>query len=170
MNEDQPKKPSDADADLEREIRADRKFSLTEAIGRMAGGGAMKGVSPVTGKRQAELEIGEYLNRHLIDAAGALGVVLLRRVRESAILLAKYDQPLTALACCIQHLLDSDALLKDFVCEVDVEWGRIYDERPYFEREGFPPDPDDPYTTESVRLALSRLIAKLGDEQTGRSG
>src|SRR4051812_46239252 len=44
MNDDPPKRRSKADADLEREIRADRTFSLEEAIGRMAGPGAMKGV------------------------------------------------------------------------------------------------------------------------------
>ncbi len=34
--------PTDADAELEREIRNARKFTLAEAIGRMAGPGAMK--------------------------------------------------------------------------------------------------------------------------------
>jgi hypothetical protein len=38
---------SEADAELEREIRKGRKFTLEEAIGRRAGPGAMKGVSPV---------------------------------------------------------------------------------------------------------------------------
>jgi hypothetical protein len=35
-------------------------------------------------------------------------------------------------------------------------------ERPYFDRPGRPPDPDDPYTTESVRASLSRLLETLG--------
>jgi hypothetical protein len=34
-------------------------------------------------------------------------------------------------------------------------------ERPHFDREGRPPDPDDPYTQESVRTALSQLYGKL---------
>ena len=34
-------------------------------------------------------------------------------------------------------------------------------ERPYFEKEGTPCHPDDPYTVESVRLALSGLLEQL---------
>ena len=33
--------------------------------------------------------------------------------------------------------------------------------RPHFEREGFPAHPEDPYTVESVRAALSDLLRKL---------
>ena len=66
---------ADRDAEIEREIQTNRKFSLSEAIGRMAGG-LMKGGSPVTRKRQAELEIDEYLRRHLVDSGGVLRSVL----------------------------------------------------------------------------------------------
>jgi hypothetical protein len=48
-------------AEIEREARTNRKFSFSEAIGQMGGGDFMKGGSPVTRKRQAELEIDEYL-------------------------------------------------------------------------------------------------------------
>jgi hypothetical protein len=158
---DTPKPPSDKDAELQREIRADRKFSLSEAIGRMAGGGMMKGVSPVTPKQQAEGAIEEYLRRNLTDVGSVLGIVLLRRVEQSELLLSDYDQPLAVLASYIQRVLGSDYLLKDLVREADVEWGRAFGERPHFERTGCPPNPDDPYTPESVRTALSRLSDKL---------
>ena len=39
MSDEKPKGPSEADAELEREIRAGRKFSVAEAIGRLAGPG-----------------------------------------------------------------------------------------------------------------------------------
>jgi hypothetical protein len=52
--------------------------------------------------------------------------------------------------------------LKELVREADVEWGRVQGERPYFEREGLPPDPDDPYTFESVRKTLAGIIEQLG--------
>ena len=160
MNENkQP--PSDADAELEREIRADRKFSLSEAIGRMAGPGMMKGVSPVTAQRQAEAAIEYSLSRNLTDAGGVLGGLLLRRVGQSELLLRDYDQPLAVLASYVQKVLGSDYLLRDLVREADAEWGRMFGERPHFERPGCLPDPDDPYTIESVRTALSRLIDKL---------
>src|SRR5262249_16700614 len=98
MSDDQPKRRTKADAELERQIRAERKFSLSEAIGRLAGRGAMKGVSPVDRKQQAVAEIQDYINRHLTDAAGVLPGVLLGRVRESELLLRGFEQPLVVLA------------------------------------------------------------------------
>jgi hypothetical protein len=160
MGEEQ-KGSAEADAKLEQEIRESRKFSLAEAIGRLAGPGMMKGASPATRLQQAEAEIESYLDRHLFSAAGALSVVLLRHVRESDLLLSNPDRPLVVLATCIQRVLDSEYLLHEFVREADVEWGQAYGERPYFEKEGTPPDADDPYTESSVRSSLRQLIETL---------
>jgi hypothetical protein len=161
MCDEKPKRPADADTDLEREIRKERKFSLAEAIGRLAGPGMMKGVSPIARKQQSEAEMEAYLRRHLMDAAGVLPVVLLRRVKESELFLNHFDQPLFVLASSIQRVLDSDYLLKELVREADIEWGRTLGERPHFEEEGCPPHPDDPYTLASVRATLSRLLEEL---------
>ena len=162
MSDDKGTQRSEADAELEREIRKGRKFTLAEAIGRMAGPGAMRGASPVTRKQQAEAEIEDWLRRHLPAGDGELQVVLLRRVKGSELLLNNFDQPLVVLATFCQQALDSDCLLRELVREADVEWGRVQGERPHFEREGSPPDPDDPYTFESVRKALAGLIEQLG--------
>lgn|SRR5262245_7709770 len=161
MAEDQPKATSQEDAELQREIREGRKFSLAEAIGRLAGPGMMKGVSPATRKQQAEAEIESYLDRNLKSPAGALSAVLLRQVKESDLLLSNLDQPLVVLAAFAQRILNSDYLLQELTRECDVEWGRAYDERPHFSKEGRPPDPDDPYTVDSVRLTLTQLVEKL---------
>jgi len=161
MNDDKTKRRSEADAQLEREIREGRKFSLEEAIGRLAGPDMMKGVSPATRKQQSEAEIETYLDRHLMSPAGAMSVVLLRRVKQSELLLNNLDQPLVVLAACVQQILDSEYLLQEIVRESDVEWGRVYGERPFFEKEGCAPHQEDPYTIESVRLALSQLLEKL---------
>jgi hypothetical protein len=161
-NEDQQR--SDADAELEREIRKERKFTLAEAIGRMAGPGAMKGVSPVTRKQQAAVEIENWLKKHMPAGNGELQVVLLRRVKESALLLNNFEQPLVVLATCCQRVLDSDFLLKELVREADVEWGQVHGQRPYFETVGSLPHPDDPYTFESVRKSLAELIEQLTSE------
>jgi hypothetical protein len=152
---------SEADAELEREIRKERKFTLAEAIGRMAGPGAMKGVSPVTRMQQAAVEIENWLRHHMSAGNSELQVVLLRRIKGSEILLNNFDQPLVVLAAFCRQVLDSDYLLKEFVREADVEWGRVQGERPYFDREGSPPDPNDPYTSESVRKTLAGLIEQL---------
>jgi hypothetical protein len=162
MSDNKDRQRSEADAELEREIRKGREFTLDEAIGRMAGPGAMKGVSPVTGLQQAAVVIENWLRHHMSAGNGDLEVVLLRRVKESELLLNHFDQPLVVLAAFCQQVLDSDYLLKELVREADVEWGRVQGERPYFEREGSPPDPDDPYTLESVRRTLAGLIEQLG--------
>jgi hypothetical protein len=146
------------DAAREREIRADRKFSLSEAIGRMAGGGMMKGASPVSPRHQAELIIQDFLRRHLMDPGGGLGSVLLRRIAKSDLLLRDPDRPLVVLAEYVGRVLGSAYLLHDLVREADTEWGRMLGERPYFQREGCPPHPDDPYTIESVRVTLFQLV------------
>ncbi len=164
MKDRRPSEPSPDDAAIEREVRSGRKFSLSEAIGR-AGGDLMKGASPVTRRRQAEVEIELHLDRHLRDGEGALQTVLLRRVRESEDLLASaYDAPLSTLREWTLGVLSKEARLGRLVSAVDAEWGRMYGERPHFEREGAPEDPGDPYTRASVRVALEALLETLPGE------
>jgi hypothetical protein len=210
MSDNNDKQRSEADAELEREIRKERKFTVAEAMGRMAGPGAMKGVSPVTRKQQAAVEIENWFRHHLSAGDGELQVVLLRRIKGSELLLHHYERPFfvlttfcqravivvlaavrpcasrragkprsshrvvdacaqrvanTTITAC-QRILDSDYLLNELVREADVEWGRVQGERPYFEAEGSPPHPDDPYTFESVRKTLAGLI----DQLAGRPG
>ena len=161
MSDDQKKQRSDAEAELEREIRRERKFTLAEAIGRLAGPGAMKGESPIARLQQAGVEIENWLRLHLTDAGGALEVVLLRGVKGSALLLNNFDQPLIVLAGCCRRILESDYLLEELVRDADTEWGRLFGERPYFDKKGCPPDPNDPYTVDSVRKTLSGLLKQL---------
>ena len=160
-DDEQSKHRSEADAELEREIREGRKFTLEEAVARMVGPGAMKGESPITRKQQAEIEIGSWLRSHLMDTGGALEVVLHRRVKGSELLLNNFDQPLVVLASYCQQVLNSDYLLKEVVREADIEWGRLMQERPHFEKEGMPAHPDDCYTVESVGGAMSELLEQL---------
>jgi hypothetical protein len=161
MSDNQNKQRSESDAELEREIRRGRKFTLEEAIGRMAGPGGMKGASPVTGLQQAVAQIEDYLERHVVDAAGVLPVVLLRQVKESELLLKSFDQPLVVLAGHVRHVLGCEYALKELVREADVEWGRVFGERPCFERDGCAPAAADPYTLASVRAALVQLSEEL---------
>jgi hypothetical protein len=163
MSENKESLRSEVEAELEREIREGRKFTLEEAIGRMAGPGSMKGASPVPRMQQAAVEIQFWLRTHLIDSGGALEVVLNRKVKGSEHLLTNFDQPLAVLASCCKQLLDSDYHLKELVRDLDVEWGRLMRERPYFEKEGSPPNVDDPYTIESVRNTLSDILKQLAD-------
>jgi len=61
MSDNQDTQVSESDAELEREIRQERKFTFAEAIGRLAGPGAMKGESPVTRLQQAEAQLESWL-------------------------------------------------------------------------------------------------------------
>jgi hypothetical protein len=166
VRDEQAKPPSDAEDELEREILHGRKFTLEEAVARMAGPGALKGESPVTRLQQCELEIESWLGAHLADASHALHVVLRRRVCGSEQLLESLEQPLAALASYCQRLLSSDYSLKEVVREADFEWGRIMEERPYFEKEGSGRDPNDPYTVDSVRNTLSTLLDELNEKNS----
>lgn len=162
MNKDKKPNPGREDPKRGNEIRSGGKFSLAKAIGRLGGGDLLKGTSPVPRKRQAELEIERYLEQHLVDSDGAVEVVLLRRVRESeAFLKEGYQQPLSTLARMVERLLGSEPLLQNFVNEVDREWGRLFLERPHFQKPDSPPHPEDPYTFASVRKALTGLVAEL---------
>jgi hypothetical protein len=161
MSESSDQQRSEADAELEREVRKERKFTLAEAIGRMAGPGAMKGESPVTRMQQAAVEIENWLRYNMSLGDGELQVALLRRIKGSELLLNNFEQPLVVLATFCQRVLASDYLLKELIREADVEWGRVNGEKPYFENEGSLPDPNDPYTKDSVRKALAGIIEQL---------
>ena len=163
MSDKEDKQRSEADAELEREIREGRKFTLEEAVARMVGPGGMKGESPVARMQQADVEIGSWLRTHLADSGGALEVVLHRYIKGSELFLNNYDQPMVVLAGYCQKVLDSDYLLGELVRDADIQWGRVMGERPYFEREGSERHPDDPYTVESVRKALSDLLKQLAE-------
>ena len=151
----------DEDDEIEREIRERRKFSPQEAMARMAGPGAMAGASPVSPVRQAEVEVGAWLKKHVADTPGALQLLLHRHVKGSPLLLDNLDTPLVALRGFCADVLDSDYRLAELVREADVEWGRSVDERPHFDRDGAPPHPDDPYTVEAVREALATIVRQL---------
>ena len=161
MADEERKPDSDDNASLEREIRRGRKFSLNDAIGQMAGQGMMKGGSPVSPVQQAEFEIEFYLREHLSDASGVLPLVVHRHVKLSDRLLRDATKPLSVLAAYLRQVLESPDLLRDLVREADVEWGRRLGERPHFEKDGQPPHPEDPYTLESVRTDLARLLETL---------
>jgi len=160
MSDEQETDSTDKAAEIEREARMHRKFSLNDAIGQLAGGGEFtKGGTPVTRKRQAELELDEYLRRHLVDSGGVLRTVLSRHLGES-LLNDDYNQPIASLVEYVRRILASALLLEEFVREADAEWGRVHEERPYFQVPDRPPHRDDPYTVDSVRLALFQLCER----------
>src|SRR5690348_12519831 len=105
MTDDHESQRSEADGELEREIRQGRKFTPKEAMARLAGPGAMKGASPVSPVQQAETEIGTWLRSNVPDTPGALQMLLQRNLTGSELLLANLDRPLTALAGYCERVL-----------------------------------------------------------------
>jgi hypothetical protein len=146
---------------IQREIRSQQKFSMASAIGR-AGSGLMKGASPVSQQEQATIVLTQWIDKNTIDPSGALKSVLRRRVRSNELLIAQHlSQPEKALRQMIETILSSQTKLREFVRQVDVRWGEMYRERPYFQKDGQPPHPDDEYTNESVLQDLNSLLEKL---------
>ena len=152
---------SDPNREIQQNILSDRKFSLAELIGR-EGGSFLKGESPIPRLLQARTEINCFIDGHLIDSAGALEAVLKDLINsDEAQISSCFSSPLTALQNILATIVNHSEHLYEFVRQVDVRWGQMYDERPHFQSPGQPPHPDDEYTHESVREQLIVLLDKL---------
>jgi hypothetical protein len=161
MSDEKDDPRSEKEAEIEREIRMGRKFTMEEAIGRMVGPGAMKGVSPIPLQQQAAIEIENWFREHMAACGAELESVLLTNIKSSELLLLHFQRPLFVIAAYCQQVLDSDYRLTELVREADVEWGQVYGEKPFFAKEGSPPNPNDPYTFESVRKTLHGILEQL---------
>ncbi|MGK7890648.1 MAG: hypothetical protein AB4042_15055 [Leptolyngbyaceae cyanobacterium] len=151
---------SEAERDwLQRDILKGRKFSLADVIGR-EGGSFMKGESPVPKLVQATTEINQFISEQLPDASGALQSVLHRWVEEDTARVSRHlDEPLHALADFLEAIVNQPSILFELVRQVDMKWGQMNDERPYFQKPQQPPHPNDEYTHESVRHQLQQFLA-----------
>ncbi len=133
------------------------KSGLPGALQREAGD-LMKGESVLPPGVRAASQIKQFVMARTDDGSGALKAVLCQIVDSETERVATHrDTPLDALAEILDRLLANDFLLEDFVRRVDAHWGAMTMERPYFERPGQPPHPDDPHTRDSVRRALRAL-------------
>ncbi|MGN7614334.1 hypothetical protein ACQZV8_19870, partial [Magnetococcales bacterium HHB-1] len=122
--------------DIQQELRKQQKFTVAGAIGRSAGG-AMKGASPIPKREQATQMLSQFVDQNVRDASGALKSILKRRIKANGPTIDQHlDNPLNALIEIIQPILDKTAMLHEFVRQVDVRWGEIYQERPHFQQPG----------------------------------
>ncbi len=150
----------DQEENLQKDILSDRKYSLAEAIGR-EGGNFLKGESPVPKLVQVTTEVNLFIDNNLKDSSGALQSVLKRWVKSDPLLSENLESPLKGLDKILEKILTQKGLFYEMVREADVKWGQMYQERPYFQKPGDPPHPDDEYTHESVREKLSLLRQKI---------
>ena len=157
MNSEKP----DLDEDLlQQDIIEGRPYSLAEAIGR-EGGTFLKGESTVPKLVQAITAVNTFVDRNLEDPSAALQAILHQWVEGDPRVSQYKETPLVALSEILQTTIDNPPLLYELVRQVDIKWGQMYGERPYFQQPGQPPHPDDEYTHESVRQNLLDLQAKL---------
>lgn len=162
-----PNRDREADLQLQQDILEGRPYSLAEAIGR-EGGSFLKGESTVPKLVQVVTIINTFIARHLRDPEAALQAVLHQWVKEDPRVSQYKETPLIALAEILQSIIDRPQLLYELVHQVDIKWGQMYGERPYFQRPGQPPHPHDKYTHESVRQDLLNLQQKLNSSQSLR--
>lgn len=141
-----------------------RKFTLADLIAR-EGGGFLKGESPVPIIIQIKTEINNFIGNNLKDLSGALQAVLKDLVNSGDDKISSHDtQPLKALTLIIEDILSNEHKYYDFVKQVDLKWGQMNGERPYFQSVGQPAHPEDEYSHESVRLRLMDLLEKINQE------
>ena len=145
---------------LQQDILDSRSFSIAEAIGR-EGGTFLKGESTVPKLVQVITAINTFIDRNLRDPSAALQAILHQWVKADPRVSQYKETPLIALEAILQSILDNPNLLYELVRQVDIKWGQMYDERPYFQQPGQPPHPNDEYTHESVRQDLQDLLNKL---------
>ena len=145
---------------LLQDILRDRPFSLAEAIGR-EGGTFLKGESTVPKLIQVITAINTFIDRHLKDPSAALQAILHQWVKGDPRVSKYKENPLVALEEILQSIINNPSLLYELVRQVDIKWGQMYGERPYFQQPGQPPHPNDEYTHESVRQDLLDLQGKL---------
>jgi len=153
-----PNQPSAAE--IQREIRSGRGFSIADLIAQ-EGGTFLKGDSPIPRPLQAEAEIRLFIDQHLSDSEGAMKTTLRTWVKTESPLSENLDTPLLALHALLTAIVNQPSLLHEFVRQVDMKWGQLYNERPLFQQPGQPAHPDDEYTHESVHVVLSELLATL---------
>ena len=148
------------DLALQQDILESRPFSIAEAIGR-EGGTFLKGESTVPKLIQVITAINTFIDRNLIDPEAALQAILHQWVKGDPRVSQYKETPLVALEQILRSIIDNPSLLYELVRQVDIKWGQMYGERPYFQQPGQPPHPEDVYTHESVRQDLLDLQTKL---------
>ncbi|MGB3291795.1 MAG: hypothetical protein WBB01_02255 [Phormidesmis sp.] len=154
------KADSDALADLQREIRAERQFSLAEAIGR-EGGSFMKGESTVPRPLRAATEVSQFITTHLADPTGPVSTTLYDWASSDIRLSRQLDTPLVALAQVIESILAEPTTLSEFARQVAIAHSHITGDRPYFQKPDAPPHPQASYTHASIAADLAALLDQV---------
>ncbi|MEO0397765.1 MAG: hypothetical protein AAF243_17525, partial [Cyanobacteria bacterium P01_A01_bin.137] len=152
--------PQDAlPPDLQRRIRAERKFSLGEAIGRE--GGSFLKDSQMPRPLRALTAINGLIDRYLSDRDGALQLCLKNWVKTDGRIGQYLDEPLVALQLIVTDIVEQPQILCEFARQVTVRWGKLNGERPHFQKLGEDAHPEAAYSHDSIRGVLTVLLERL---------
>ena len=148
--------------DIEREIRADRKFSLAEAIGR-EGGSFMKGESAIPRPLRAANEIKQFITTSSPEPAGVLASELTLWATADVRVSRQLDTPLVALAQIVNSLLAEPTVFYEFARRVAIAQSKLTGDRPYFQQPDQPAHPEADYTHHDIRQYLLDISDHLRD-------
>jgi hypothetical protein len=148
--------------DIEREIRAKRKFSLAEAIGR-EGGSFMKGESAIPRPLRAANEIKQFIATFSPAPSGVLASELTLWATADVRVSRQLDTPLVALAQIVDSLLGEPIAFYEFARRVAIAQSKLTGDRPYFQQPDQPAHPEADYTHSNIRQYLLDISQHLGD-------
>lgn len=155
-----PQEVASQQPDLQKEIRATRKFSIAEAIGR-EGGRFMKGESTIPRPLRATTEISQFITHHLSDPTSAFATTLHTWVSGDLRVSRQLDTPLVAFAQVVESTLGEPTIFCEFARQVAIAQSQLTGDRPYFQQPDQPPHPEADYTHESIRAELLDLLQQL---------
>ena len=147
---------------LQAEIRAERQFSLAEAIGRESGS-FMKGESAIPRPIMAANTIRQFIVTQSLDPSGGVATELVNWSVADIRFSCQLDTPLVALTQIVESLLNEPTTFYEFARQVAITQAKITGDRPYFQQPGQPPHPEAEYTHRSISqylLEIAQLLEK----------
>jgi hypothetical protein len=149
------------DDTIEKEAKRSAQQEMNNPMASLFGEGGLGG-SPVSELEQARLEIISWIQSHLADPETALIITFIQYIRQEEDLLTQnLQKPLVALKNILLRIVENQSEIIELTRKVDSEWGRLFQERPYFQVEGKAAHPLDPYTYESIEKTLRGLVELL---------
>ena len=150
---------------IEQEIRAQRKFTLAEAIGR-EGGSFMKGESAIPRPLRAIAQINQFIAASLPNSTSALSTALQSWAKEDIRVSRHLDTPLVALSEIIESLIDEPTTFQEFFRQVAIAHSHLTGDRPHFQAPNQSPHPNSQYSHKSVKHQLAALLKKIEEAKT----
>ncbi len=109
---------------------------------------------------RARAVIYEFLEAYLKDPEGALKPTLKQWIADDVRVSRNLDTPLVALDEILRSLSQPPELY-EFARAVNMKWGEIYGDRPYFQKPGQPPHPNAVYSHKMLQGQLEMLCQQL---------